>query len=470
MLSLFRRRRQNPLGMLGLSDAASLCSHLFLMGGSGSGKTSILRILMSEIINRGVGCLWLCVKNDEAQNAIGVINSTTMRDRLIHLAPGQENCRFNFLAWELQKGSPTTAARLLERLNQQLMRSNGDREEQFWANLFFRYLKNSIVICWFAFREKANIEHVYQLITSTPNSIEHSKSEMFYSSHCYQMINSAEGNLQSESERREFEMAVTFLLKETMQLGDKARTAGVTQSTAILTPFLTSPIYETTCNDSTFTPDMALDGHCVVLDAPVLTHKTSGMLFQSLVTMLTIEEALRRPDPQCTTAIVRDEVQMLIADPAFEAMAMSVARSHKLAFVSATQSIPTLHAMLGGTAEAEVQMHSQLGNYNTQLILANRCSVTNNHYSQAFGNQREQFIGVSETPPKEHLDMMSLVFGSDDYLYSTNEQMVPRVEPSRFLELRRGGTAHRFLIDAFFTQGGRTYDGCPYKLVTFSQK
>ena len=115
-------------------------------------------------------------------------------------------------------------------------------------------------------------------------------------------------------------------------------------------------------------------------------------------------------------------------------------------------------------------MLALLANHNTQLVLANRCSVTNNHFSQAFGQHRDQFITVNEGDPEESENLLDLVFGSDNYRFSTSEQLVPRVSPDEFLSLRRGGPAHRLMVDAFLTQGGQTYgNGCPFKIVTFSQ-
>ena len=466
-----KRKRQTALSMLGLDDLMALCSHIFLIGGSGSGKTSALKIIMAEIINRGVGCVWGCVKSDEAENAISVINSTFMRNRLLHLVPGQF-C-FNFLSYELSRrgGTADSAARLLKRLNDQLMRTSGKQSESFWENLFYQFLHFSIVVCHFAFREKVTIEHVFKLINSTPSSKERAKSEAFLATDCFQYIKLAEEHIENKHQQRLYELAATFLLDGQLELGSKARSAAVSQCNALLSPFLLSPMYETVCGESTFTPQMPLAGYCVVLDAPVLTYQQTGMLFQSLISMMVIEEALRNSHPERITAIVRDEYQMLLSDPEFEAMALSVARSHGLAFIAATQNIPLLHSAMGGDAAAEQQMLALLANHNTQLVLANRCSVTNNHFSQAFGTYREQFVSINETEPEEAADFFSLVFGNDPYRFSTNEQLVPRVNPDDFLRLRRGGKSHRYLVDAFLTQGGRIFDdGCPFQLVTFSQR
>lgn len=463
--------RPSVLSMLGLSDLYALCSHIFLIGGSGSGKTSVMKLLMREIIDRGVGCVWGCVKTDEAANAIQVIRSTSMSDRLLHLVPG-EFC-FNFLAYELSRkgGTADSAARLLKRLNDQLMRTSGKQSESFWENLFFQFLHFSIVACHYAFREKVTLEHVYRLINSTPSSMEKAKSDAFLDTDCFQILRLAEDGIQDEGERRLYGLAVNFLLDGQMELGSKARSAAVSQCNALLSPFLLSPMYETVCGTSTFTPDMPLSGACVVLDAPVLTHQQAGILFQSLITMMVIEEALRASNAERVTAIVRDEYQMLISDPEFEAMALSVARSHGLAFIAATQNIPLLHSAMGGDGIAEQQMLALLANHNTQLVLANRCSVTNKHFSDAFGSHIEQFVSVNEVEPEEPSDLFSLVFGADNYRFSTSEQLVPRITPDDFLKLRRGGPAHQFLIDAYLTQGGQVYDeGSPFQIVTFAQR
>ncbi len=466
----FRSRRRDVLAELGMS-IDDICSHVFAIGASGSGKTSILRILMTAILNHGVGCIWCCVKADEAANAIQVIRGTKMRHRLRHLVPGKFT--FNFLSYELERegGTPSTAARLLRRLNEQMMRAGGDKEESFWSNLFFGFLQHGITIAWLAYRDKVNIEHLYQLVTSTPSSMQQAKSEAFRKSKCFQMIQLAEKNIKNDGEQRAFQLAVGFLLRQQLELGSKARSAAVSQTVAVLSPFLLSPLFETVCADeSSFIPEMVLGGDCAVLDFPILTHQQGGVMFQSLITIMVMEAALRRPNPENITAIVRDEAQMLIADPEFEAMVQAVARSHKLACISASQNLPLLQSAFGGDAAAQQLMLALFANYNTKLVLANNCNTTNDYFSSAWGQHREQFIGVSESQPEGKTDFMSMMFGEDQFLFSTNQQLVPRLTPDKFLSLRRGGKANRFLIDAYLTQGGRIFGDSPFTRVTFSQR
>ena len=215
----FRRKQQTALSMLGLNDLISLCSHIFLIGGSGSGKTSALKIIMQDIFNRGVGCVWGCVKADEAANAISVINSTSMGERLIHLVPGKF-C-FNFLSYELTRngGTADSAARLLKRLNDQMMRTSGKQSESFWENLFYQFLHYSIVICHYAVGEKITIEHIYKLINSTPSSLERAKSDEFLGSECFKLLQLAEKRLKNDGDRRLYQLAANFLLDGQLELG-----------------------------------------------------------------------------------------------------------------------------------------------------------------------------------------------------------------------------------------------------------
>ena len=468
----FFRRRQPTMRKLGIPSLASLCSHFLALGSSGSGKTSVIKLLMQDVFDLGASCVWGCAKSDEAQNAIDVISKSKMKQHLLHLVPGK--FRFNFLAYELQRrgGSPATAARLLQRLNDQLRRTTGGSSESFWENFFADFLHFSIVIAWLANREKVTLEHIYQLINSAPPSVEQAKSPAFLSSDCYVMMRQAENNVKNSGEKRLLKLAVEFFLAKQLSMGSKARSAAVTQCCAILTPFLLSPFYETVCCEkSTFTPDMPLQGWCAVLDFPILVYQQGGMLFQSLIIQMVMEAALRRDNPEQVTVLVRDEIQTLIGDPAFEAMVQAVARSHGLAFVSATQNLPLLQTSMGNEANAEQNMLAFVANYNTKLALSNTCAETLSYFCDSMGNHREQFISINESQRKEDLDFWSCVFGAERFTFSTSEQLVPRLTPDQFLSLRRGGKSNGYLVEGFLSQGGRVFsNGFPFDLVSFSQR
>ncbi|MCA9217973.1 MAG: hypothetical protein KDB27_33110 [Planctomycetales bacterium] len=87
------------------------------------------------------------------------------------------------------------------------------------------------------------------------------------------------------------------------------------------------------------------------------------------------------------------------------------------------------------------------------------------------GQERQQFVSLSENQHPEPEGMGGLLFGAKRFHFSTSEQMYHMVPPEKFLSLRRGGPENNFLIDSYMMMGGRTFEnGRPYKLVTFSQR
>jgi len=465
--------RHDVLGQLGMT-LEDVASSVFLTGTTGSGKTSVMKILAYSVLNFGVGCLWACAKASEAANAAAVIGATVMRDRVLRLVPGQFT--FNFPYFEVTRpgGSPASLARLFVRLNEMLNRSKqGASSEGFWTNLFFNYMLFSVTLSWLAHRSSMTVATIADVLNSCPPSLEVVRSPDFVHGKFYQLLKQAEANLTSASEKRWLEQLLAFFLDTQTTLGSRARGAAITQCQNVLSPFLLPPLYETVCAEkSTFTPDMPLDGICAILDAPILVYQEGGLLLQNLIVMMTQEAALRSTTRELYCAIVRDETQMLIADPSFDMMVQSVSRESKLCHFSATQSIPLLRSAFGGDAAAEQMVLAWLANYRTKFALANICNDTNTYYSTAFGQHKEQFISLNEHEPSgEQESLYGTVFSGNCFRFGTSEQMHHRVPPDRFLSLRRGGPQNAYLIDAFMTMGGHTFDnGLPFQLVTFSQR
>lgn len=463
------------LNRLGLTEH-DLSRHFFLCGETGSGKTSVLKILLEAYLWLACpGAVHCCVKADEADWVCELVESTPMHDRLMRLVPGQFTC--NVAAFELgrQGGTPETLTRLLQRLNEQRNRTSGnDDEKSFWKNLFFDYMHYAVNIAWLAHGTAVTLEHIYQIISSSPNSVAEAATPDFLNSQCWTMIKLAESRVQTAGENRALDRAAEFYLKTQLGLGSKARAAGVQECCSILSPFLLSPFYETFCAvQSTFTPDMPLNQVYTVLDMPVLVYGPQAQLAQNLITTLTIEAALRQRSPEFYTIVVRDEVQLLAGDPLVETLAHSVARSHGLSFWSAVQNLPLLTSSFGGDAKAETHMKSLIANYGTKFVMANSCmDVTNRFFSTMFGQHKEQFHSFNEQHHPGHDNSstpMESIFGKANFQFGASTSYADRVPPDRFLHLRRGGPPH-FLIDAYMA--GRVFSdtGLPFKLVTFTQE
>ena len=475
LFDFFRNESQEPewiLSYLGLT-ASDLCRHFFFCGETGSGKTSVIRILLEAYLwLECPGAMHCCVKADEAEWVCDLVRSTPMANRLIHLIPGEFT--FNIAGFELTRvgGSPESLTRLLQRLNEQRNRSTGnDGEKSFWQNLFFDFMHYAITICWIAFGEKTTLEHIYKLITTSPVSPEQVASAEFQQSFFMTTLRHAESRVATQGAFRALDRAAEFFFKTQTTLGSKARGAGVQECCSILGPFMLSPFFETFCAEqSSFTPDMPLDQNYVVIDMPILVHGPAAELAQNLITTMTIDAALRQKHPSSTTLIVRDEFQMLAGNPLYETLAHSVARSHGLSFWSAVQNLPLLTSAFGGDTKAETNMKSLLANYATKFILANTCmDVTNRFFSTMLGQHKEHFHSFNEQQQQEPNDTMDAVLGTSRYSFGSSTQYADRVPPDHFMHLRRGGPPD-FVVDAYMA--GRIFSetGLPFKLVTFHQE
>lgn len=471
---LLRGKRWPTLAKLGLTSPRSLTSHIWLTGGSGSGKSSLIELIMRDVLDMGVSCLWFGVKTSEAVEASRIIGESRQRDRLIRLVPGAFT--MNVAAIELSRpgGTPATLTRLIERLSEMMSRTDaGGESASFWKGLFNGAIEHATTLSYLAYGNQVTLEHIHDAVMTCPASLSQIQAEGFRESGFYQLLKRAEAGVKTPGDQQAYKQAVAFYLQRVPTIGSKARGATTTAVGNVLAPLLRSPFYETLCSPrSSFHPEMPLDGHCVVIDFPILVWGDAALLLQNLLSMLTMEAALRRPNRELVTAFVKDEYQLLCASPEFDCMAMSVARSHGIACVAATQNIPLLRVAMGGDGRSEQQALSLLGNFNTQLTLANQCTETNRFFSESWGQNRQEFLSVSENKQEEELDLLNMMLGNDRFLFSVGQQLAPRCSPAAFLDLRRGGPDNQFMIDAFLTQGGKTFgpDNSPFTRVSFKQR
>ena len=474
MKSALRFLAQNMpvLQQLGITPSV-LTAGIFLVGATGSGKTSSIRILMRAIIECFLsGVVHCAVKPDEAQNAEAIVAGTIMQDRCLRLTPG--NFTFNFVRWELERegGAPGTLARLFMRLNEILNRARGDHEQSFWKNLYFDFLLFASIVAHFAYRDEVNVEHILECILGSPASVQELLTANYEQSNkTYLMLKRAEANLHNKEEAELLRQASEFFQKRVPRLGDKARTAGVQQCSSLLGPFTRSPFRQSfCCSDSTWTPDAPLNQYYTIVDAPVLVYQEAGRLMNNVIVQLTMEAALRRRNPHTYVTILRDEYQAL-CDPQFDVLAQSLARSQKLCCISAVQNLPLLQATFAGS-NAEQEMRGLLGNFATKFVLQNICDSTNRYFSELFGRRKQLFSSFSEKHSEQAEGLESAIWGHAGVHHSQSEQLDYNLPPQAFLDLRRGGPDHDYQIDCYQTSSGVIYPetGQSFRGITFSQR
>jgi len=470
-------KHEPMLDRLGIS-ADVLAAGIFLTGAIGAGKTSVIRIIERAILNQFLpGLVHCCVKQDEAENAEEIIHGSVMKDRCIRLTPG--HFKYNFVSYELfgrEGGSPETLARLFQRLNDILQRSTNNNEEGFWKNLFYDYILHASTVAAYAFREQVTVEHIHDCIVHSPPSIAAMAEANFkQTNRCYLMLKQAEARLQNETEARNLAQASEFFQVKAVNLGERARGAGLQQCTSVLRPFLRSPLYETVCCEhSSWTPDAPLNQYCCIVDAPVLVYQDGGRFINLLIAIMTMEAALRRRNPKTYVVISRDEYHQ-VADAEFDVMAQSISRSQKLACISAVQNLPLLQSALGGDQKAEQDMRALIGNFATKFMLQNICNFTNEYFAELFGRKKQLFSSFSEkaeNPNQSEGGLEGSIFGQGGFHHSQNEQLDYVLHPQSFVSLARGGPDYGFQIQCFQSSAGRTYSetGESFRGITFSQR
>lgn len=473
----YQLAKQQPsiLDELGISDSV-LAAGIFLTGAIGAGKTSVIRLLETAILNRFTpGLIHCCVKQDEGDNAESIIKNSVMKDRCIRLIPGRFT--FNFVSYELfgrEGGSPETLTRLFQRLNDILQRSTNDNDEAFWKQLFYDYILHASTVAAYAYREAVTVEHIHDCIVESPASHAAMDDPNYKQTNgCYLMLKRAEANLQSEAEARNLTQASQFFQKKTVNLGERARGAGLQQCSSTLRPFLRSPLYETVVSKtSSWTPEAPLNQYCCIVDAPVLVYQDGGRFINLLIAIMTMEAALRRRNPETYVIVCRDEYHQC-CDAEFDVMAQSISRSQKLACISAVQNLPLLHSALGGDQKAEQDMRALIGNFATKFMLQNICNFTNEYFAELFGRKRQLFSGFSETPDNAQQEgIEGAIYGHGGFHHSQNEQLDYALPPQSFVNLARGGPDYDFLISCYQSSAGRIYPetGDAFRGITFSQR
>lgn len=476
-------KQATPLELLELEDLYSLTGHLWVQGGTGAGKSSLIKLICEDFLRRGrarkpsTSCIWFSVKSSEPDDAADVIRAAGLEHTIMRLTPG--TFTFNVASWVLtrpENGEPAALAELLQQCSRMLDPTNQSQgSEDYWRGLFQGGLEHSGTIAMLATgRDRVTLEHLAEVVNFCPSSLAEVQHESFKQGRFYKLLERAERGIKTKADLQAFKLAFSFWTQRVPSIGDKGRGALTTFCSSIFTPLLREPFYSILCptdGKSSYTPDMPLGPHNVIVDFPVLKHQQPALLLQNMLSMLTITEALREPRDGHVTMLVKDEFQALCASPKFFSDAAAVARSHGLSFLFASQNRPLIIASM---SQNEHLADALIGNMNLRLNLANSCSATNQYVSQSLGECRERFVSISESKPpqEEKFDLMDWVFGLDRFVCSISEQYRPRVSPELFVSgLRRGGLAHARWIDAVFSKAGHGFgpDQSPCKVVSFRQ-
>lgn len=393
------------------------CQGTQILGSTGSGKsTGSLAAICHAFLAAGFGGLFLCAKREDRETYTRYAKEAGRLDDVMVFSPEKSELRYNFIESERQQSSGAVA--LVENLAALLMTvteltergggGGGGRDNERYFRLEAKRLATNGLLALVLGRERVTIPDLHRLITTAPLSLEQVASpEWQKGSFCFQCLQAADHATMNESQRADFDLALTYFCSEWPSLS--SRTRSVVQSTltsatdglsrGVARDLLSSPA-------PNVSPEMMYDGKILIADFPVLVYREIGQLVQVILKFCWQRSHSRRnvvenPRP---TFIVADESHLLTvdADQTFQ----TIARSTRTAVVYATQSISTYLDVFG--AQAEPKVHTLLGNLQTQVFHQQTDVKTIQYVQELIGRSRQFVMNGNSTRDN---DWLSPLFG-----------------------------------------------------------
>jgi len=433
-----------------------------IFGSTGSGKTSgSLATICRSMLHAGYGGVFFTVKPEDCGVYTQLVRDAGRSDDLVVFSP-KHDIRYNFIAGEQQQSSGSVG--LAENLAALLMTiveitergssgSGGDNEGYFKLEAA-RLARNSLLILVLG-GETVTMPDLHRLITTAPLSLEQVQSESWRkSSFCFARIKLADKANKAESQRADFDLALTYLLHEWPALS--SRTRSVVQSTLTSA---TDMLSRGLVRDMVSAPSPNIDpsmmyrnGTILIVDFPVLIHREVGQLIQIIIKHCWQRAYARRDVSQFPrpTFMVIDEYQnlMVAADQQFQA----IARSTRTACLFATQSISGMMDVLGSQSEHTV--HSLLTNLQTRICHQQTDIRTVQYMQDLIGRSRQMLMNANQSHSENYL---APLFGTDTGgSAGFSETFEYELTAADLNGLAKGGPPH-FYTEAIVYQGGRAF-------------
>lgn len=451
------------------------CQGTQIWGSTGCGKsTGPLAELILAFLNQGFGGLFLTCKPTDRNDFVRFCEQTNrMQD--LHIFGVNEKLRFNPLQAELMRrdagsGLTENIIGLLSTLLEVAERhqSGGTEESGYWKRTNRQLMRNAVDLLVLAYR-RLTVPELYRLVVSAPTSLEQIRSEEWKrTSSCFQALAEAERQPKTPRQTADFELVADFFLIEFAALSDRTRSVVVSTFTSMLDVLNRGVIRDLMSSETNVTPDMAQDGAIFLIDLPIKIFGEVG-LFTQILWKYCFQLAMERRDISANPRpvfIVTDESHFTAVSR--DQLFQTTARSSRTAVVNATQNLSNYLSGFGEKAEAEV--HSLLGNLQTQIFAQQADVKTNLHAAELIGRSKQFLMNCNNSQqPAEWYEFFPGDRGRQVSMGMT-ETIEYEVQPSRFATLRKGG-APQWEVDTILYQGGRRFKatGRPWMPVTFRQ-
>jgi hypothetical protein len=483
-----------PLGRHDLWTLRDACEGVACWGQVGSGKSSGSGAAFARaFLSAGFGGLVLTAKPDERATWERYAHETGRSDDLIIVSVSALRAspdtapRFNFLDYEwTRQGEGAGLVENVVQLFMLAMEVAGERNDAgpdpYWQRSTKSMLRNAVHLAGLA-TGRVRLADILAIIRSAPDSVEEVRAEESpwrRESFCFQKLLEASGKLTTEAERLDYDEVEEFWLSIIAKLAPKTKSIITQNFTSLVDPFTRSPLRELFCTDTTFTPEDAQRGKVIVLDLPVKEWADVGRFAQVLFKTC-FQKATERRDvgkSPVPVFLFADEAQLFLTS--YDELFLQTARSSRACTVFLSQNLPNYYSALGGTAKAQHQADSILGNLSAHVFHCNGDVNTNEYAAKRIaqtwqlksGANQGYSSGGTQNAGTLNQDMVTNSNYSDNRGVSVSEQLAYQVLPQAFTQMRQGSAANDFKVDAIIFKPGRVWNatGTNFMQVTFTQQ
>jgi hypothetical protein len=290
------------------------------------------------------------------------------------------------------------------------------------------------------------------------------------SSYCYQTCCQADDAELTESEDRDFQASLIYLLQELPAMDGKPRSSIFSTYTTMSDMLIRGAIRDTFFSQTNVSLDDCRYGKIFVPDYPTTVWNEAGRIAQVLLKTVWQRSQERfdvasHPRP---VFLIADEAQNFLSR-ATDAPFQATARSSLVATIYLSQNLPGLYEATGGEAGRHV-IDALTGHLRLKLFASQDDMTTCLWQSEMLGKVKRLIFSGSSQPRTDQ--PLSLFRPRANVSAGFTESWEYAIQPWEWSHgLRNGGPANGFQIDAVAFQGGRIWqaNGRTHLPVTFTQ-
>ncbi len=444
-----------------IHDGRAATEGCIVTGSIGSSKSSgSAGLLAGHYLSSGMGMLVLCAKESEKDRWVKYCKKYEREEDLVIFSPTSGES-FNFLEWEMKradngKGIASNIADVLITIIKSSNQGEHETDKAFWNSSLTQLFTKSIDLCLLT--KNMRFEHIYDIIQSAPRTKKQCEDiDWQKSSKCFQSMHYVAEILEQQQEQQPYNPEVEkqckrlklierFFYKSWLNLSEKTRSIIEQMVSSFGDRFLSPPLSDLFCTQTTIKPEDTIKGKVIVIDLPYLVYdkigQDSAVLWKFLWQRCMQRRLIKKDSP--LTGLFVDECQYFYAEN--DNFFQSTAREYRACTVYITQNLPNFYLSAGSGEIGKTRFKALAGNLNTKFFHANSDPETNTFAADLIGSE----FSWASNRGKSFGEKFSFSSGQSE----TYQHIVP---PSEFTKLKTGGPKNGFMAEAIVHVQGKIF-------------